>query len=73
MVLVVGVWGHGDFCSISSTTGGIFMLGRRLVVCVRPLYNIHCSLCSDGTLNPSGVRFGSAEIYNIGKKFATCK
>ena len=22
--------------------------------------------CSDGTLNPSGVRFGSAEIYNIG-------
>ena len=22
---------------------------------------------SDGTLNPSGVRFGSAEIYNIGK------
>ena len=31
-------------------------------------------LCSDGTLNPSGVRFGSAEIYNIGKKIAhaTC-
>ena len=24
-------------------------------------------LCSDGTLNPNGVRFGSAEIYNIGK------
>lgn len=29
------------------------------------------SLCvvrfnSDGTLNPNGVRFGSAEIYNIG-------
>ena len=24
-----------------------------------------CSF-SDGTLNPSGVRFGSAEIYNIG-------
>lgn len=22
---------------------------------------------SDGTLNPNGVRFGSAEIYNIGK------
>jgi len=21
---------------------------------------------SDGTLNPNGVRFGSAEIYNIG-------
>ena len=24
-----------------------------------------CVLCSDGTLNPHGVRFGSAEIYNI--------
>ena len=23
--------------------------------------------CSDGTLNPNGVRFGSAEIYNIGE------
>lgn len=23
-------------------------------------------LCSDGTLNPNGVRFGSSEIYNIG-------
>ena len=22
---------------------------------------------SDGTLNPNGVRFGSAEIYNVGK------
>lgn len=22
---------------------------------------------SDATLNPSGVRFGSAEIYNVGK------
>ena len=26
-----------------------------------------CFLPSDGTLNPSGVRFGSAEIYNIGE------
>lgn len=47
-----GVWTHGDFCSISSSTGGILMLGR-----------------SDGTLNPAGVRFGSAEIYNIVEKF----
>ena len=23
--------------------------------------------CSDGVLNPNGVRFGSAEIYNVGK------
>ncbi|XP_057295195.1 acetoacetyl-CoA synthetase-like [Hydractinia symbiolongicarpus] len=43
-----GVWSHGDYCEISSKTGGVLMLGR-----------------SDGTLNPSGVRFGSAEIYNI--------
>jgi len=47
-----GVWTHGDFCSISSLTGGILMLGR-----------------SDGTLNPAGVRFGSAEIYNIVERF----
>ena len=26
-------------------------------------------LRSDGTLNPSGVRFGSAEIYNIVEQF----
>ena len=24
---------------------------------------------SDGTLNPSGVRFGSSEIYNVGKLY----
>lgn len=42
------VWAHGDFCQISSSTGGVMMLGR-----------------SDGVLNPCGVRFGSAEVYNI--------
>ncbi|XP_025089979.1 acetoacetyl-CoA synthetase-like isoform X2 [Pomacea canaliculata] len=47
-----GVWAHGDFCLISSKTGGIVMLGR-----------------SDGTLNPNGVRFGSAEIYHIVESF----
>ncbi|KAI0244194.1 hypothetical protein L0F63_007386, partial [Massospora cicadina] len=47
-----GVWYHGDFVSISSSTGGLVMLGR-----------------SDGTLNPSGVRFGSAEIYNLVEGF----
>lgn len=46
------VWAHGDFCSISSLTGGVVMLGR-----------------SDGTLNPNGVRFGSAEIYQIVESF----
>ena len=73
LVLVVGVWAHGDFCSISSSTGGIFMLGRRLAAPVWDqllLVFDAVYLCSDGTLNPSGVRFGSAEIYNIGKKIA---
>ena len=28
---------------------------------------VACCCFSDGTLNPAGVRFGSAEIYNIGK------
>ena len=42
------VWAHGDYCSISSLSGGITMLGR-----------------SDATLNPAGVRFGSAELYNL--------
>ncbi|KAJ2774386.1 hypothetical protein IWQ57_000845, partial [Coemansia nantahalensis] len=42
------VWYQGDFMIVSSTTGGVHMLGR-----------------SDGTLNPAGVRFGSAELYNI--------
>lgn len=47
-----GVWTHGDFCMISSMTGGVQMLGR-----------------SDGTLNPNGIRFGSADIYNIIEPF----
>lgn len=33
--------------------------------CVHDLF----FLCSDGTLNPNGVRFGSSEIYNIGEHF----
>jgi len=28
----------------------------------------HFSFFSDGTLNPNGVRFGSSEIYHIGKQ-----
>lgn len=30
-----------------------------------------CIVFSDGTLNPNGVRFGSAEIYNIGELLMT--
>ena len=43
-----GVWTHGDFVCINSSTKGIRMLGR-----------------SDGTLNPAGVRFGSADLYDV--------
>lgn len=28
-----------------------------------------CSCCSDGTLNPNGIRFGSAEIYSVVDQF----
>ncbi|SDG37510.1 acetoacetate--CoA ligase [Roseospirillum parvum] len=41
-----GVWTHGDWVSLSSTTGGMTVFGR-----------------SDATLNPGGVRIGTAEIY----------
>ena len=30
------------------------------------LYNRYF-VCSDGTLNPNGIRFGTAELYDIGK------
>ena len=32
-------------------------------------YLFHCCniIYSDGTLNPNGVRFGTAELYDIGK------
>jgi len=31
------------------------------------LSGVLCCSASDGTLNPGGVRFGSAEIYHIGQ------
>ena len=65
IIIPLGVWAHGDYCSISSKTGGITMLGRRYITLI--LYIYIFNLYSDGTLNPNGVRFGSAEIYNIGK------
>ncbi len=41
-----GVWHHGDYVLLNSTTGGLVFYGR-----------------SDATLNPGGVRIGTAEIY----------
>ena len=68
ILLFVGVWNHSDFCLINPATRGIVMLGRRCVS--RCILDERCSfLSSDGTLNPNGIRFGSAEIYSIVDQF----
>jgi acetoacetyl-CoA synthetase len=50
-----GLWHHGDFVRMVGPAGG----GGGLVMLGR----------SDGVLKPAGVRFGSAEIYNILTRF----
>ncbi|KAG6850135.1 hypothetical protein H0H93_000520 [Arthromyces matolae] len=52
-----GVWRQGDFIVMNPATKGLMILGRRQSV-------------SDGVLNPSGVRFGSGEIYSVLEKFS---
>lgn len=47
------VWHHGDFVSIPDPATGGLVMLGR----------------SDGVLKPSGVRFGSAEIYNVLTRF----
>lgn len=47
------VWHHGDFVRIPDPSTGALVMLGR----------------SDGVLKPSGVRFGSAEIYNILARF----
>ncbi|CAG9993650.1 unnamed protein product [Clonostachys byssicola] len=47
------VWHHGDFVKIPDPDTGSLLMLGR----------------SDGVLKPSGVRFGSAEIYNILTRF----
>jgi len=51
---IPGVWAHGDFIHMNPKTNGGIVMLGR----------------SDGTLNPNGVRFGSAEIYNIVEHFS---
>jgi acetoacetyl-CoA synthetase len=48
-----GVWHHGDFLAINPATKGVIMLGRRY-----PSYMTYILNCSDGVLNPAGVRVG---------------
>ena len=40
-----GVWAHGDYCVISSTTGGVVMLGRRYVSRVVPYTSPYMCVC----------------------------
>ncbi|KAK1837380.1 acetoacetate-CoA ligase [Colletotrichum chrysophilum] len=47
------VWHHGDFVKIPNPATGSLVMLGR----------------SDGVLKPAGVRFGSAEIYNILTRF----
>jgi acetoacetyl-CoA synthetase len=66
-----GTWCQGDFIQVQKSTGGIRMLGRSYVRqdSSTYIYMHELTLYSDGVLNPSGVRFGSAEIYAITERF----
>lgn len=56
------VWTHGDLIRVNPETKGIYVLGRRFVkIRLADIANFG----SDGVLNPSGVRFGTSELYNI--------
>ncbi|KAK4137184.1 acetoacetate-CoA ligase [Trichocladium antarcticum] len=48
-----GLWHHGDFVRVLRHPGGGLVMLGR----------------SDGVLKPAGVRFGSAEIYNVLTRF----
>jgi acetoacetyl-CoA synthetase len=68
--LPLGVWHHGDFIVKNPKTQGFIILGRRHVfLCTLFLSDSTFSANSDGVLNPSGVRFGSAEIYTVLEPF----
>ena len=41
--------------------------GHFIISLTRFICFFHYHVYSDGTLNPSGVRFGTAELYDIGK------
>lgn len=67
-----GVWCQGDFVRILPDTKGIVMMGRsyEIIPSTGTLNETFAdSWLSDGVLNPSGVRFGSAEIYAVTETF----
>ena len=67
------VWHHGDFIAMNPHTRGYIIFGRRFAFPALPSSHLKflCVLMrasitnSDGVLNPSGVRFGSGEVYNV--------
>lgn len=67
---IPGIWRQGDFLVKNPKTKGLMVLGRRCVfpTCFR--YPLFKCIRSDGVLNPSGVRFGSAEIYSVLEEFS---
>jgi acetoacetyl-CoA synthetase len=70
LMLRTGVWRQGDFVVKNPKTNGFIFLGRRYrlsISCMHlQIYHFH----SDGVLNPSGVRFGSGEIYTVLESFS---
>ena len=75
---MAGVWYQGDIAVKNPVTKGFMILGRRSVPSVRPILHLlkltsastsASALSSDGVLNPSGIRFGSAEIYSVLEAF----
>lgn len=40
----IGIWAHGDYCEISSQTGGVVMLGRRYFFIFVNNYNLEIHL-----------------------------
>jgi len=70
LTLRIGVWRQGDFVVKNPKTNGFIFLGRRLLT-IYELYDMHShDPHSDGVLNPSGVRFGSGEIYTVLESFS---
>lgn len=65
-----GTWRQGDFIVKNPKTRGFMILGRRYEsLCILTQKRGAYRLISDGVLNPSGVRFGSAEIYAVLDQF----
>jgi acetoacetyl-CoA synthetase len=64
-----GVWTHGDFVLYNSKTNGIFIYGRFVTCIFSYLYIYVWKFRSDTTLNRSGVRIGTSELYAIIERF----